>query len=298
MKSTIKIFAIILYFLTLISCGESGPTDKELALESKLDSLQELHTKDGKAVQEYMAAINEIQEGLAEIKEQEKILANRASGDNELQETDVETINNDIEAIRELMEANKKKIRSLRSKLKKSGAKAKEFQTTVEQLTATINEKDMELKELQAIINQKDIDLQTLNERLNEMSSNITDLEKENEEKSEIIEQQENEMNKAYYVTGTKSYLRKNKIVTKEGGFIGIGSIQKIKKDNSEFISIDIRKVDNIVLDEVSKVTLLTDHPEFAYTLEKNDKGKYINIVISDKKAFWQNSKYLVVMTR
>lgn len=298
MKHTIFGFVILTSLVLLFSCGESGPTEKELELQAKLDSIQALHEQDKETVEEYMSAINEIQAGLDEIKQQEKILVNRASGDNELQESDVEMINNDIETIYEMMTENKKKLNYLRSELSKAGSEMKEFKTTVEQLTAQLNEKDMEMRELQAIIQQKDVDLQQLNERLDQMALNLTQLEEETEEQAEVIEQQQDELNTAYYVIGDKSFLKDNEILTKEGGFIGMGGVQTIQKSSSEFTQIDIREVSAINLNLADKITLLTDHPQSAYTAETDADGKYTRLTITDPQAFWEKSKYLVIMTR
>lgn len=298
MKYIIKTTIIITILALFFSCGESGPTEKELALEAKLDSLEELREQDRESISEYVAAINEIQEGLNKIKQQEKILVNRAKEDNELKEDDVEAINNDIEIIYEMMVENRKKLDYLRSQLNKSGSEVSEFRTTVEQLTATLNEKDQEIKELQSIIQQKDLDFQKLNDRLNQMAVNIEKLEQESQEKAQTIEQQTEALNTAYYVIGDRSFLKDREIITKEGGFIGIGSVQKIQKSSSEFTEIDIREKNSIDLKNVKKVTFLTDHPQAAYTLEKNADDNYIQLTINDPKAFWSRSKYLVVMIR
>jgi chromosome segregation ATPase len=298
MKQILLVIAVILSVSLFFACGESGPTEKELALEAKIDSLQDLREKDKESIKEYVSAINEIQAGLDKIKQQEKILVNRASSDNELQESDVEMINNDIETIYEMMVENRKKLDYLRNKLNKSGNEMAEFKTSVEQLTAQLNEKDMEIKELQAIIQQKDLDLKKLSERLNEMAVNIERLEDETAEKAEVIEEQEDELNTAYYVIGDKSFLKDKNVITKEGGFIGIGGVQKIRKSSSAFTEIDIREKTEIELESVSKLTFLTDHPESSYSAETDENEKYIRLKISDPQAFWGKSKYLVIMTR
>jgi chromosome segregation ATPase len=298
MKYLIKTSIIASVLALFFSCGESGPTEKELALEAKLDSLQELREKDKESINEYVAAINEIQAGLNKIKQQEKILVNRAKEDNELREDDVEAINNDIDIIYEMMVENRKKLNYLRSQLNKSGSEVSEFKTTVEQLTATLNEKDQEIKELQAIIQQKDLDLQELSDRLNQMAVNIEKLEQESLEKAQTIEQQTEELNTAYYVVGERTFLKDREIITKEGGFIGIGGVQKIQKQSSEFTEIDIREKNTIDLKNTKKVTFLTDHPDAAYTLEKNADEDYSQLTINDPELFWSRSKYLVIMIR
>ncbi len=302
MLSKIKLSTILLVLISLLaSCGADGADaekSKAKALQAKLDSLQTLHDRDEKKVERYMYAINEIQTSLSEIKQQEKILVSRASGTEELTPSDVELINSDLRTIRDLMAQNKTKLSELRKQLSRSGSKMQHFKTTIEQLNIQLNEKDTEIRELSSIIEQKDIDLQKLSMELNNLSQKISSLEQETQQKDEIIEEQQQELNTAYYVVGSKSFLKKNKIVTKAGGFIGIGSIQKIQKDNENFTQIDISQVTKIELNEVSKITLLTDHPADSYSTSKNEDGKIISLDISDAQAFWDKSKYLVIMTK
>lgn len=298
MNYFIKIIGFFAVASLIIACGESGPTEKEQELEAKLDSLEKLREKDKESINEYVAAINEIQAGLNKIKQQEKILVNRAKEDNELREDDVEAINNDIEIIYEMMVENRKKLNYLRSQLNKSDAEVSEFKTSVEQLTSTLNEKDQEIKELQTIIQQKDLDLKKLNDRLNQMAVNIEKLEDESQEKAETIEKQTEELNTAYYVVGERSFLKDREIITKEGGFIGIGGVQKIQKSSAEFTEMDIREKNSIDLKNTRKITFLTDHPEASYTVEENADGNYEQLIIDNPEKFWSRSKYLVIMIR
>ena len=294
MKNTIKIFVILTITAVFFAC-KSGPSEKELELQARIDSLELVNNQSKDSMKEYVKAINEIQAGLDEIKEQEKILTSRASGDNELQETDVEAINNDIESIYDLMIENRKKLNHLRDRLKKSGTASQEFKTTIERLTVQMNEKDKSIKQLQELLREKDLDLEQLNDRLNKMATDIEDLEQESGDKSEIIELQTAQLNTAYFIIGKKSDLKEKGILSREGGFIGIGGVQKIKQKESEFTQIDIRERTVIDLKESSKVILITDHPKSSYSLQTNEDNKYTILTIDDIDSFWSMSKYLVI---
>ena len=122
---------LLLIPIFLFSCGE---TKEEIRLKKQVDSLMSITSEDQVAINEYLKAFNEIQENLNEIKEKEKIITTKTVGDVELEEADVESINNDILAIYEMMQENKKKLAYLRNKLNKSNSKNVELQRTIKLL--------------------------------------------------------------------------------------------------------------------------------------------------------------------
>ncbi|MEA2041708.1 MAG: hypothetical protein U9N85_04060 [Bacteroidota bacterium] len=297
MKLITKIITVLLLSSFLFAC-ESEPSEKEQQLQATIDSLKIVNNQGQKSLNEYVKAINEIQAGLDEIKEKEKILSNRAVGDNEIKEEDVMSINNDIEAIYGLMVENRKKLNYLKKRLKNSSIASKEFKVTVENLTTKLNEKDASIRQLQELLQQKEIDIKQLNEHLNKMAVDIDALEQETQDKSDIIELQKDEMNTAFFIVDEKSALKAKGILSREGGFIGIGGVQKIKQKESEFVRIDIREKTVIDLQEMSKAVVITDHPKDSYTIQENEDGKLVLLNIDDPGKFWSMSKYLVISIR
>jgi hypothetical protein len=103
-------------------------------------------------------------------------------------------------------------------------------------------------------------------------------------------------MNSVYYAFGTSKELKEKNVITKEGGFIGMGKSTKLKDDfNKEYFtkvnasqttSIDIR---------AKKAKIITSHPSSSYKLigEKSVE----KIEITNTEDFWSNSKYLVIIT-
>ena len=69
-------------------------------------------------------------------------------------------------------------------------------------------------------------------------------LKQTNEAKEKVITQKVDELNTAYYTLGTEKELIANKVMTKSGGFIGIGRNKKVQQDfNREYFKkIDITK--------------------------------------------------------
>jgi hypothetical protein len=98
-------------------------------------------------------------------------------------------------------------------------------------------------------------------------------------------------------VIGTNRELKDKKIITGEGGFIGIGRTKDIMSDlnMNDFTKVDITVVNEIPIMK-KKINIITSHPKTSYRLE-GDKT-VDKLVILDAKAFWSLSKVLVISAK
>ncbi len=290
-----KKYLVLLLIPLFFACGKSK---EEIRLEREVDSLKRITSQDSESINEYLRVFNEIQQNINEIKQKENIITTKTTGDNELEETDVEAINNDILAIYEMMQENKKKLSYLRRKLAKSNNKNSELKKTIALLNENIARKDVEMADLRAQLQQKNIDISGLNAKLDSLNKSYNELSLENESKDVIIESQDAQINTAYYIIDSKKNLKEKGILESDGGFIGIGSNTKVKLNESEFKQIDIREVTSFDLNDAKKVQLITDHPEGSYEFLKNDKGRYSELSVTNPEEFWKMSKYLVISVK
>ncbi len=290
-----KKYLILLLIPLFFSCGKSK---EEIRLEKMVDSLQNITLQDKESINEYLKVFNEIQENINAIKEKENIITTKTAGDNELQETDIDAINNDILAIYEMMQENKQKLAYLRRKLDKSNSKNSELKKTIQLLNGNIVQKDLELADLRTKLAEKNIDINRLNAQIDSISKSFNELSLENESKDVIIESQETQMNTAFFIIDTKKNLKTKGILESDGGFIGIGSNTKVKLKESEFKQIDIRETLEFDLRKAKKVQLITDHPENSYRFDKTENGRYDKLVVTNPEEFWKMSKYLVISTK
>ncbi len=291
MKKYLILFVIPLFF----ACGKSK---EEIRLEKLVDSLQTITSQDQASINEYLKTFNEIQSNINAIKEKESIITTKTIGDSELEDNDVEAINNDILAIYEMMQENKKKLALMTKKFNRSNSKNAELNKMIKFLKTNIENKETELSDLRKQLEDKNLNIERLNKQIDSIANSYNELSLENESKDVIIEVQETAMNTAYYIIDTKKNLKRKGILKSDGGFIGIGRITKIKHKEEEFAKIDIREVSEFILDDARKVQLFTDHPETSYTFEKNEKGKYQKLLITDAEQFWKKSKYLIIATK
>jgi hypothetical protein len=103
-------------------------------------------------------------------------------------------------------------------------------------------------------------------------------------------------MNTAYYCVGTYKELRDNKVLNKEGGFLGLGKKKTLNADFNKdyFTQIDITKVKTIPVNG-KNAKLVTNHPSASYKLEVDSKKRAKSLTITDEEEFWKSSKYLVI---
>jgi chromosome segregation ATPase len=279
----------VLCLLLLISCQsdvKESPEYKKILAER--DSLAGLVSTDVAQINQFIADMNEIQENLNKIKEAENII-NINTSNTENAQSAKDRIKEDMQMIYDLMQKNKKQIQELKNKLKKSNSRITELEKMISFLEQQISSKDAEIQELKNKLEQMNI-------QINVLTQNIDSLNKENAIKQDIIAQKTEELNTAYYVIGTKKELKENNIITKEGGFVGIGKIEKLRDDfNKEyFTKIDITQINEIPINS-KNAKILTTHPFNSYKLEKNN-NTITKLVIVDKKQFWSVSKYLVIL--
>jgi hypothetical protein len=203
------------------------------------------------------------------------------SSDAELKKNMKEQIIDDIQSINDLMDKNKQKISALKAKLAKSNGKVEELEKMITFLTTQVEEKDLEIT-----------DLKNQLERLN---IEVTEITAKYEEKAEESNQKTDQLNTAYYAVGTAKELKEKGVLTKEGGFIGLGKTKKLAGDFNKnyFTKIDITQTKSINLN-AKKAKLITTHPSTSYKIEGVKTAD--KLTITNSQEFWGASKYMVII--
>ena len=79
---------------------------------------------------------------------------------------------------------------------------------------------------------EKSEEIGILKEQLASTNSSLATLIEMYRDKSQLADMQRNEMNTAYYAVGTAKELKENGVLTKEGGLVGIGGVNKLNTDS------------------------------------------------------------------
>jgi predicted nucleic acid-binding Zn-ribbon protein len=279
----------IIMLLILASCNTKDKKELE-RLEQERASLQQQIDLNNENVTRYFADLNEIEENLRAIKQKENVISRNASGDLELGVRQQDLINQDIKVIGELMEKNRSLINNLNERLRNSDTRIKGFEESIQRLNRTIQEKEQEIEMMR---NQ----LANMNIKVEFLATRLDDMEKQDMEKARRLEMQTMEMHTAYYAVGSRKELTQNNIITREGGFLGLGRTERLNADfNQDFFTrVDITRVSEITING-QKPEIITSHPADSYQLVTVDGETYLEI--KKPEAFWTASRYLVIQVK
>ena len=284
MKNLFNYCLLIVLLLMLFSCGsgnENATNPYEDSLKNVNQNLSGQVVAKDSAIFGFIRSFNEIQENLDVIKDKEKLLTT-SSQTGELDQNQKDKIIGDIQAIYDLMVKNKQKLSSVNKKLKRANLRISEFESMVTRLNNQILAKDAEISELKA-------QLEKLNIEFSEVTLNY-------EAAQEMLEEKTGKLNKGFYAFGTSKELIKQGVLTKEGGFIGMGKAEKLKADfnKSYFTQVDVSETSSVTL-ACKKAKLITVHPTGSYKFD-GPEGKVEKLVITNQEEFWSASKYLVIV--
>lgn len=281
-----KILIILSTIAFLTSCTQVTETEEYKSLEAQSDSLKSATQNQNTEIYDYLTDFNSIQENLTEIKKHEKIISIHKS-DSDATNSRTQ-INNDINSIYALLLENKEKLSALNQKYKNSSYQNKELNRLLKALNLQVIENNTDIQSL-------NLELKNLNYEIKDLTDELIGIQIKSENQAFIIENQINELSTAFYVVGTSKELKEHQIITKEGGFIGIGKNTKLDSnfDKAHFTEINTTSFLKIAIFS-KKAKLITTHPSGSYEWEKTAK-KVDNLVIKDSKTFWSVSKYLVI---
>ncbi len=257
-------------------------------METQKNTFTEKLTSRDSSIGEWATTFSEIQKNIALIKDKEKIISNNSST-GELSRNNKEQIINDIKYINTLLEQNKKKIASLNSQLNKSGGTIKGLQNTIAGLDSSVKKSESDIADLKASLLTKKFELEQLNTEKTGLQDTLA-------RKNEKIVAQTNEMNKAFYACGTFKQLKAKGLLTKEGGFIGLGKTKTIAANfpDSSLKQIDITVMKSIPVNS-KNARLISEHPVNSYKFVRDANKKIESLEITDPVQFWKISKYAVV---
>lgn len=286
MRNRVISICFVSLALLLYGCKEYKAPVANRPTVAKDDSLQQIISQRDTQINNMMATMNEIQEGFNEISEAE----NRVNLIQDDERADkASQIKEDIKFIADRMQQNRELIKKLQGQLRDSDFKSQELKKVIANMLRQLDEKDQQLQQLRAELDAKNIHIAELDETISNLNNNVTELKSESDEKSQIINNQETQLNTAWYVFGTRPELKDQRIL------MGDKVLQQNFNKNY-FTKIDIRVIREIKLYSKS-ARLLTSHPAGSYELTR-DNNKMYTLAITNPQLFWSTSKYLVVVVK
>ncbi len=291
----ITVILISVLMLTGLFMGGCVNPMKYKRLQKENDSLKNMLQQSDFTLQQYLAAFNEIQENLNEIKQKENIITISTTGvEGDLSDNVKEQINEDIQTIYRLMVENKKKLDQLKRQLAASRNKNKQLLKTIQLYEQQLQLKDQEINKLRKRLEEMNINIQVLNEQVAQLQENLDTLKQIQQQQAQTIQQQDSALHTAYYVVGSKKELMSHGVVDRAGLLSKLDITGNF--DKNYFTRIDIREVRRIPV-MAKKIQIMTKHPSDTYDLEKSE-GQVTYLVIKDPDRFWETSRFLVIMVK
>ena len=285
-----KLLFLSVCMALLASCGNAG---KNEVLKAENDSLTATLASRDAELEEIMTIFNEVQEGFRLINEAENRV-DLQSGSLE-GTTPAQKIKEDIRFISERLQSNREQIAKLEEQLKNSKHNSAQFKKAIANLNAELQAKAEQIETLQTELASKNIRIAELDDAVAGLTQNVADLIAENEVKSATVASQDKALNAGWFVFGTKSELKEQKII--ESKFLQKTKVLSDAEFNKDyFTQIDIRTDKEIKL--YSKdAELLTTHPAGSYELVKDAKEQLV-LKITNPAQFWSVSRYLVILVK
>ena len=265
-----KLTVLFVCAAMLASCDSFKGGNKDLKAEN--DSLLMELTQRNAELDDMMGTFNEVQEGFRKINAAESRVDLQRGTITENSASAKQQIASDIEFISKQMEENKAQIAKLQAQLKNSKYNSTQLKKAVEALTAELNAKQQRIEELQTELASKNIRIQELDAAVSDLSAEKETLTAENEAKAKTVAEQEKSLNAAWFVFGTKSELKAQKILQS-------GDVLKSADFNKDyFTQIDIRTTKEIKL--------------------YSKRAEQLTLKITNPTEFWSVSRYLVIQVK
>nr|WP_319270732.1 hypothetical protein [uncultured Draconibacterium sp.] len=253
---------------------------------------QDLQERDS-MVNELVGAFDEIEQNLKYIKEKRQMLSleSQKEGNYDKKKAIVE----DIALMNEMLEKSSEHIEDLEKKLKNSGFQISSFKKKIDALNQNIEDQNTQIVALQQQIEERDVMLADMSQKIDTMQVEIAETKDSLMQKQLVIDKKTYELNKGFIAYGTYKELEENGVLTKDGGFLGLGKQVKLKSnlDQDYFTELNIRDTKSIPLFS-NKATVVSEHPDSSYSFVEQD-GVIAYLNIDNPDEFWKISKYAVI---
>jgi hypothetical protein len=280
----------LIVMIVLSSCQTQKTKEQIARLEFSKDSLaQNIHQRDS-ILGDMMNAFGQIEQSLEYIKTQRKLISS-TTDDPELAENKKDQIVKDVQTLTAMLEENTKRLNNLNKQLKNSGIKIASLEKRIQDLTIEAETRGNDIIALKSELEKKDFEIAQLN-------TQVTDLATTKVEQEGVIQKQTselNELNTAYFTSGTAKELKEKGLITKEGGFLGLGKIKTLSPTakNEYFSAYDLRNTFSFPV-KADDAKLITEHPAGSYKFVTENE-QIAALEISNPKEFYKYSKYIVM---
>lgn len=274
--------------LALSACNQKNETEEAhkqaIADASKVELQNAVADRD-----QLFLLVNEISQGMDQIKDLENILTVNANAGGETP-SQREQIQADIASIQKALQERREKLAELEKKLNSSTLTNNNLRSTIATLRNQIDTQSNEIESLKTNLTAAKARIGELNTAVDSLNTTVTTVTAQKDEAEQQSVDLANELNTCFYAVGSKKELKDNEII--ETGFLRKTKIMEGDFDRNFFTTADKRTLTTIPLHS-DKAKVLTNQPESSYVIEDVDGQKVLRI--TNPASFWSLSNYLVV---
>ena len=274
--------------LALSACNQKNETEEAhkqaIADASKVELQNAVADRD-----QLFLLVNEISQGMDQIKDLENILTVNANAGGETP-SQREQIQADIASIQKALQERREKLAELEKKLNNSTLTNNNLRSTIATLRNQIDTQSNEIESLKTNLTAAKARIGELNTAVDSLNTTVTTVTAQKDEAEQQSFDLANELNTCFYAVGSKKELKDNEII--ETGFLRKTKIMEGDFDRNFFTTADKRTLTTIPLHS-DKAKVLTNQPESSYVIEDVDGQKVLRI--TNPASFWSLSNYLVV---
>lgn len=285
-SSILTISAASICFIACTETKTSTATDRQ--------QIDQTESTDEASVERdsLIALFNNINEDILQIKEMESIISMPSNLRGENGKSAVE-MRDGLLAIQQTLQIRRQKLDELEKKLSVADKQNAELLKMVENMKAQMEESNKTIADLTQQLAEANNTITTLNSTVDSLNNSVAVATAEKNQTEQRNKELIEEVNKCFYVIGSKKELKEHKII--ETGFLRKTKIMQGDYESSYFTQVDRRSLTVIPLDS-KKAKVLTNQPSDSYSITTDASGmKSLNIMNPSK--FWATGNYLVVQT-
>lgn len=266
--------------LALSACNQKNETEEAhkqaIADASKVELQNAVADRD-----QLFLLVNEISQGMDQIKDLENILTVNANAGGETP-SQREQIQADIASIQKALQERREKLAELEKKLNNSTLTNNNLRSTIATLRNQIDTQSNEIESLKTNLTAAKARIGELNTAVDSLNTTVTTVTAQKDEAEQQSVDLANELNTCFYAVGSKKELKDNEII--ETGFLRKTKIMEGDFDRNFFTTADKRTLTTIPLHS-DKAKVLTNQPESSYVIEDVDGQKVLRI--TNPASFW-----------
>ncbi len=290
LSSSITVAAFLsLAVVPFTSCGDKEKLERtEAANDVLTNKLQHtLATQDS-----LFALINDITDGMTQIKEIERIVVTSGSLTSE-SPSRRNQLRTDMAALQEALKQRRERLEELEKHLGELSGQNSTMLTTIANLKAQIAEQQTEITTLNNQLAEAGMKITELGTQIDSLTNAVAEVTESRDQAEMAATEISNELNTCYFVIGTQKELKANKII--ESGFLRKTKILPEDFNKSYFTKADKRTLTEIPT-HATKAEVMTNQPSDSYTIVTDASGQKL-IRIQNPSKFWSVSNFLVIKT-